>query len=237
MQEKMELQIFAETIPTETRNSDCELLATKNMTAKNNCRYQNAARCFSPIADRQSRVLILGTMPGNASLTAHQYYAHPQNAFWKIMGTLVGASQDIPYQSRLDALRSHGIALWDVLASCTRDGSLDSAIDASSITPNDFSSFFSRNPGIADVYFNGTMAEAFFRRHVLPSLGDRQLNYRRLPSTSPANASMTYAEKHEAWKVIVSHTGRQERDVAIPWLPTSRVTRRRNDRNAQNSSG
>jgi hypoxanthine-DNA glycosylase len=201
----------------------CCVTAMKDKTAKNSCSNQNVAQCFSPVADSRSRVLILGSMPGNASLAAHQYYAHPQNTFWNIMGTLIGASRDIPYQSRLDTLKFHGIALWDVLASCTRKGSLDSAIDAGSIAPNDFSSFFDHHQGITHVYFNGTMAETCFRRHVLASLGERQLSYKRLPSTSPAYASMTYFQKYEEWKVIVSHTGRQRKDECIQSLPTTLV--------------
>jgi hypoxanthine-DNA glycosylase len=156
---------------------------------------------FAPIADAAARVLILGSMPGKASLAAGQYYAHPQNLFWRILGDVTGAAPALPYAARVRALKSRGIALWDVLESCAREGSLDSAIDDASICANDFARFFRAHPRIAHVYFNGAKAEACYRRHVLPALGDAPApqRYRRLPSTSPANASMSRAHKHKAW--------------------------------------
>lgn len=160
-------------------------------------------QCFPPIADNHSRILILGTMPGSASLVATQYYAHPRNAFWQIMGDLVNATRELPYESRRDILKSRGVALWDVLASCARRGSLDSAIKKESITPNDLVSFFNRHPAITNVFFNGAMAEKFFRRRTLPLLGHPYLTYKQLPSTSPAHASLSYQQKCDAWKVIV----------------------------------
>lgn len=158
---------------------------------------------FPPIADNAARLLILGSMPGNASLQACQYYAHPRNAFWHIMGRLTGASPDISYESRVAILRSCGIALWDVLASCTRRGSLDSAIENESITANDFVSFFDHHPAITHVFFNGTMAEKCFDKHVQLLLERPTLIYQGLPSTSPAHASLTYQQKYNAWEVIL----------------------------------
>jgi len=96
-------------------------------------------RSFPPVATSEARVLILGSMPGIASLTAGQYYAHPRNAFWRIMGKLVGAGPENPYDERLRILKKGGIALWDVLDSCVRPGSLDANI--SNETPNDFAIF------------------------------------------------------------------------------------------------
>ena len=96
--------------------------------------------CFPPVAGNDATVLILGSMPGKESLKQHQYYAHPQNAFWKIMGELVGAHPDLPYPQRLHALTNARIALWDVLETCERQGSLDS--DIQNETANDFASFF-----------------------------------------------------------------------------------------------
>lgn len=164
----------------------------------------SAIHCFPPIETAAARVLILGSMPGKESLRVQQYYAHPRNTFWAILGELVGATPALAYDARAEVLKSAGIALWDVLASCTRDGSLDSAIHAASSAPNDFASFFSAHPRITRVYFNGAMAESCFRKLVLPSLAHRPLMYQRLPSTSPANAAIPYQRKLEAWRVILS---------------------------------
>src|ERR1035437_6171428 len=108
----------------------------------------------------------------------------------------------IPRDFRARALKSRGIALWDVLESCAREGSLDSAIDDATISANDFASFYRAHPRIAHVFFNGAKAEACYRKHVLPALGDAPapLGYHRLPSTSPANASMSRAHKQRVWK-------------------------------------
>ena len=160
-------------------------------------------RSFPPIADEHARILILGSMPGKESLRAGQYYAHPRNAFWPIMGELAGAAPGLPYEQRTHKLKQAGIALWDVLASCTRRGSLDADIAPESIQPNDFATFFGAHPHIERVYFNGTMAEQSFRKHVLPHLPRPPLRMERLPSTSPANASLRYEQKLEAWKTIL----------------------------------
>ena len=158
---------------------------------------------FPPIADAQARVLILGSMPGKLSLQAQQYYAHPSNAFWPILGDLVGAHADLSYQARTQVLKANSIALWDVLKSCTREGSLDSDIDDASIIANDFASFHRAHPDIAYVFFNGAKAEACYRKHVLPSHSmAAQLHYQRLPSTSPAHASLTRAQKLKAWEIV-----------------------------------
>jgi double-stranded uracil-DNA glycosylase len=156
---------------------------------------------FAPIADARARILILGSMPGAASLAAGQYYAHPQNLFWRIIAEVTGASTELAYKTRARALKSRGIALWDVLESCTRAGSLDAAIDDASISANDFASFYRAHPRIAHVFFNGAKAEACYRKHVLPALGPAAArpSYHRLPSTSPANASMSRAHKHSVW--------------------------------------
>lgn len=160
-------------------------------------------RSFPPIADAGARILILGSMPGKESLRANQYYAHPRNAFWPIMGKLAGAAPELPYGERTLKLKAAGIALWDVLASCTRRGSLDADIAPDSIHPNDFAAFFGVHPHIERVYFNGSMAEQSFRKHVLPHLAHLPLQLQRLPSTSPANASLRFEQKLEAWKIII----------------------------------
>lgn len=157
---------------------------------------------FQPIADARARILILGSMPGKASLAAGQYYAHAQNMFWRILGEVSGAGPASSYETRVQALKTCGIALWDVLASCTREGSLDSSIEDDTICPNDFVSFYRAHPRIAQVFFNGAKAEACYRKHVLPLLADGfgPQTCRRLPSTSPANASMSRAYKQKVWK-------------------------------------
>jgi TDG/mug DNA glycosylase family protein len=161
---------------------------------------------FSPVENADANVLILGSMPGKASLAAGQYYAHHRNMFWTIMGELVGAHPGLPYRERLKILRSSGIALWDVLESCLRKTSLDSHIKTTSEAPNDFNAFFLQHPGITHVFFNGAKAEQSFLKHVLPLLKSASLQYQRLPSTSPANAGMPYQQKLLAWRSVLSVT-------------------------------
>ena len=162
---------------------------------------------FAPIADRAARVLILGSMPGDASLTAGQYYAHPQNTFWPIMGALVGADPALLYAARTKALKTAGIALWDVLASCERKGSLDADIRNDSIVVNDFIDFFSRHRNISAVLFNGTMAESCFQRHVRPHIDSGTMHFVRMPSTSPANAALSRSRKLEQWRTAFEERG------------------------------
>jgi hypoxanthine-DNA glycosylase len=164
-----------------------------------------ALRGFPPVAARSARVLILGSMPGAASLAAQRYYAHPRNQFWAIVGSVTGAPPELPYARRLAALRGSGIALWDVIASCRRRGSLDAAIDAASLVVNDFAGFFAQHPGIGSVLFNGATAATLFRRLVLPTLGTRGLELVRLPSTSPAHAGMSHDRKLAAWRGALLH--------------------------------
>jgi hypoxanthine-DNA glycosylase len=161
-------------------------------------------QCFPPVAATDARLLILGSMPGKASLLAERYYAHERNAFWRIMGELLGAGPEMPYAQRLERLKAAGIALWDVMAACERPGSLDADIVSASIRPNDFSAFLADHHGIARIFFNGGAAEASFRRLVMPGLNRPDLQLQRLPSTSPAHAACTYAEKLAAWSAIVA---------------------------------
>ncbi|MBW3550225.1 MAG: DNA-deoxyinosine glycosylase [Proteobacteria bacterium] len=159
-----------------------------------------ALQGFAPIARPDARVLILGSMPGAASLQAHRYYAHPQNRFWPIMGDLLRAGPDLPYGQRCRQLSAAGVAVWDVLARCEREGSLDSAIRDDTAQANDFATFFARHPAIGTVLFNGAKAESSFRRMVLPQSQMLPLRYLRLPSTSPANASQRQVDKLAAWR-------------------------------------
>lgn len=160
-------------------------------------------RSFAPIAAPSARTLILGSMPGQASLDASRYYAHPRNAFWPILCELLDLAADAPYATRLRALKQARIALWDVLHSCVRPGSLDASIRLESGVTNDFRSFFRLHGRIERVFFNGTIAERLFRQRVLPALPDFTATLARLPSTSPAHASMTRAQKRDAWRVIL----------------------------------
>lgn len=156
---------------------------------------------FAPVGDTEARLLILGSMPGKKSLEQNQYYAHPANAFWKIMGELVGASPQLPYAQRLAVLKSSGIALWDVLESCIRETSLDTHIRQES--PNDFTEFFAQHPHITQVCFNGSKAEQCFRKFVQDKQVLPPLALHRLPSTSPAHAGMRYADKLQAWRAAL----------------------------------
>lgn len=169
---------------------------------------------FPPVEDARARLLILGSMPGVASLRAGRYYAHPQNQFWPIVCEILGADPAAAYVQRIRLLVDSRIALWDVLDSCVREGSLDSAIEEASIVVNDFAGFFRAHPQLSGVLFNGAKAEAAYRKHVLPTLGalGGGIVYRRLPSTSPAHAAMKYAQKRRAWRSVlefaqVSHAG------------------------------
>ena len=142
-------------------------------------------------------------MPGRDSLAAGQYYAHPRNLFWAIMAALIGFEPQTPYRDRLKALRGTQIALWDVMHSCRRAGSLDASIEPDSVQPNDFATFFRTHNRIGSVFFNGSTAEAAYLRHVLPSVDSLDLRYTRLPSTSPAHAALSYRQKLAAWRAIV----------------------------------
>ena len=189
--------------------SECELETWR--------RDMDRVRSFKPIADRDAEVLILGSMPGPRSLAAGEYYAHPQNAFWRITAELLRFDPASSYAWRVRAIRAARVAVWDVLHSCVRKGALDTRIESNSQIPNDFREFFRVHSRITHVFFNGAKAEACFRRHVLPELERDSLTYVRLPSTSPANASLSFERKLRAWRLILrsnhtlSPTGRKRR--------------------------
>jgi hypoxanthine-DNA glycosylase len=163
-------------------------------------------KSFPFSADKHSRVLILGSMPGVESLKQQQYYAHPRNLFWDVMDALFGASRELPYEKRLAVLRKNGVALWDVAHTCRRKGSLDS--NMTDVAANDFAALFAVAPQIHTVFFNGQTAVALFRKLVLPNL-DRELKLITLPSTSPASAAISAAKKKTVWGKIQTalHTG------------------------------
>jgi hypoxanthine-DNA glycosylase len=162
------------------------------------------ARGFPPIAGAEAVVLVLGSMPSVASLARREYYAHPRNAFWPIMGRLFGAARELPYLERQRRLIQRKVAVWDVLRECRRQGSLDSAIRADSEAANDLVAFFREHTRLRAVFFNGGKAEAAFRRHAsadVAKLG-RDFSYVRLPSTSPAHAGRRFEEKLELWQAV-----------------------------------
>jgi len=153
---------------------------------------------FAPIARSDARVLILGSLPGQRSLRERQYYAHPQNSFWRIMQTLTGAEG--AYEERCESLLKGGIALWDVLAESIRPGSMDADIQTSSAKKNDFPGFYIRHPDIELVCFNGKKAAKLYERFVNGDQVDGARRFETLPSTSPAYASMKYENKLALWR-------------------------------------
>lgn len=154
---------------------------------------------FAPIIDQDSRVLILGSMPGKISLEKGQYYAHPLNKFWAFIYSTFNTQPDINYEAKQLFLKSRKIALWDVIKDCQRSGSSDSKI----INPiiNDFDGLFAQYPNIKSVLFNGKKAEKFFYQHLknIPASGIKLIT---LPSSSPANAGISQADKLQTWSVI-----------------------------------
>lgn len=158
-------------------------------------------RSFAPIAAPDARILILGSMPGIASLEAGQYYAHPRNAFWPIIGALFGAGPDLPYAERVVRLTARGVAVWDVLRLCEREGSLDANIRSE--VPNDFAAFFTAHPAIRRIGLNGGKAAASFRRHAARHLPEGAALH-TLPSTSPAYAARSFAAKCEIWRAALA---------------------------------
>jgi double-stranded uracil-DNA glycosylase len=157
-------------------------------------------RSFAPIAALDAEILILGSMPGVASLEAGQYYAHPRNAFWPIMGALFVAGPDLPYAERVAALTARRVAVWDVLQSCEREGSLDTAIRAE--LPNDFAAFFAAHPGIRRIGLNGGKAAASFGKHAAQCL-PAGVETHVLPSTSPAHAARSIEQKCALWRAAL----------------------------------
>lgn len=155
---------------------------------------------FPPIVGPNPHTLILGTMPGQKSLTLGQYYAHPQNQFWRLMGDIYGALPSLPYETRVDILKNQGIAVWDVLASCSRSGSMDA--DIKNPVANDFAAFFEQYSSIECVVFDSLTAVKLYDRLVLPGLA-RSLSYKRVPSPSPAYARLTYAGKLALWSAAL----------------------------------
>jgi hypoxanthine-DNA glycosylase len=161
---------------------------------------------LSLLGDTRAKILILGSMPSVRSVDQQEYYAHPQNVFWKIIKTLFNTECAIHYEQKQELLMCHSIALWDVLKLCERQGSLDANIKKDTIEINDFVSLFSQFPNLTHVFFNGLMAESVYKKHVLPLIFELypSIAYARLPSTSPAYAAMKYEHKLKNWTLIKS---------------------------------
>jgi len=159
---------------------------------------------LAPLVAEGARILILGSLPSQSSLAKREYYAHPRNAFWPIMGELFGAGPDVPYAQRVELLTHSGIAVWDVLATSVRPGSLDASIQPETAKANDFESFFRNYPGIVTICFNGRKAQGLFTTLVAQGALRQYatMHSELLPSTSPAHAAMSFAEKLRAWSVL-----------------------------------
>lgn len=155
---------------------------------------------LAPIIGARPRILLLGSMPGSASLTEQRYYAHPRNLFWPFMQQLFAIPVELEYRQRCQLLTEQGIALWDVIAHCERPGSLDSAIKKSSVICNTIPQLLEAQPQILKICFNGSKAAEEFKRHLLPLIKHRtDIEYFQLPSSSPAHASQSKEAKLELW--------------------------------------
>jgi TDG/mug DNA glycosylase family protein len=158
-------------------------------------------RSFAPIVDNDTRVLILGSLPGAASLAAARYYAHPQNQFWRLTGGVIGRDLiALDYDARLATLRAAGIGLWDMVAEAARKGSLDSAIRDH--RANDLSGLVANLPALRALAFNGKTAAALARRHFHSAAA--RYDTLALPSSSPA-FTLALASKQSAWNAIGEH--------------------------------
>ncbi|MBI2261035.1 MAG: DNA-deoxyinosine glycosylase [Caulobacterales bacterium] len=161
----------------------------------------NRKRAFDPVVDANTRLLILGSLPGDASLRAGQYYGHPQNAFWRLIGGVTGRDlAALPYEDRLTALKTAGVGLWDVIASAERPGSLDAAIRAPEAA--DLRGLVATLPALRAVAFNGSKA-ATLGRAILAGRPDG-VALIDLPSSSPAHAR-PFADKAAAWGALASY--------------------------------
>lgn len=157
---------------------------------------------LDPIIDERSEVLILGSMPGVESLKKGEYYAHPRNHFWPILYALFNEPLEPEYSKRIIFLKDHGIALWDVIGSCRRKGSLDSTI--TDICVNDIEGLLKRYSNISLIVLNGTKAETTFMKFIHPDLA-KPIKAARAPSTSPVPGKnvKTYAQKLSEWERIL----------------------------------
>ncbi|MFM9531969.1 DNA-deoxyinosine glycosylase [Lysinibacillus sp. IITD104] len=157
-----------------------------------------------PIVDSATKVLIVGSMPGRQSLEKQQYYGNPRNHFWPIIGELLEIAIPNEYTERIALLKNNAIGLWDTIATCEREGSLDAAIRNEK--PNDFQTLFEQYPNIQLVLFNGAKAFEVFKKHIGLELLDGRA-YKKMPSTSPIPGKniKTFTEKLKDWRIIQSY--------------------------------
>ena len=160
---------------------------------------------FDPIVGPEPRVLVLGTAPSERSLREGRYYAHPRNDFWPIMERLFADGRPLEYTDRVQMLKDAGVGLWDVLTAAERVGSLDATITAP--VANDLGGFLQDHPSIGTVFFNGATAERLFQAHCASGLARSDMRFVRLPSTSPAHASVSFTLKLAAWQAVRAAAG------------------------------
>ena len=161
---------------------------------------------LAPMIGAETRVLVLGSLPSQASIDAQQYYGNVRNAFWTVMGRLADAGPELPYTQRLQRLQRAGIGLWDVLAAAVRPGSLDSRIDLKTARINDFGALLNDRPTVRCIGFNGKTAGRLFRAdpEAMRAAGEHRVSLVDLPSTSPAHASMTVDAKCRRWSELIA---------------------------------
>jgi len=161
---------------------------------------------FAPILGKHPRILILGSMPGIASLEAVQYYAHPRNVFWPIMADLFSIDAEVDYAQRIAQISEAPVVLWDTLKRCERPGSLDASIKRDTVEANDIPGLLAEYPAIRAVACNGATSANYFRRLVMPQISaELEIELLPMPSTSPANAGMSFAQKLAAWRRLLAY--------------------------------
>jgi double-stranded uracil-DNA glycosylase len=164
-------------------------------------------KSFPPLANKNSRILILGSMPGPVALKKKEYYGFPGNHFWRIMADLFEVKGPMSYKEKKGLLKTEHIALWDTIHSCTRAGASDSSIRC--VVPNEIEKLLKKYPSIHTIFLNGKTSETLFRRYFGKKV---RLPAHYLPSTSPAHAALSYEKKLEKWRVIKQYLANRH-----PW--------------------
>ena len=156
---------------------------------------------IEPIIGRNPRIIILGSMPGIISINASQYYANPCNLFWMVLADLFDININCSYESKVQQVQQLPVIIWDTLKSCHREGSLDSKILSTDLEANDIGSLLKQFPTVQVIAFNGAASAKYFDRLVKPQLSKEQnVEFFKMPSTSPANAGMKQQLKLDIWR-------------------------------------